>query len=429
MTTSVELTTMQASGATARPPARISFVFDMDVLLTTQGSETAQPGPGVINTLLHLQHHHIPFVILFNGVRMQEQDIADMLNTHFSLPRDISWRSIGVATSPMRDMPQHCYMKSVLVIGGNGEDARKLAWDYGFEFVLTTSEFAYFYPKYAKYRSPATIPLEERRKEKRWIMKERRHFHIEAIFAMWEPDNWDRDTDITIDLLLNGGKIDQPFEIPSAMHGSDRLTFIRKHAPSFHVFSGGVPDRFGTKDNQETSWLGHLRAEWAKHPCTYPPLNITQCGTQPMTQPTTRYAEGLVARANALAAAAEQGIDPREAVQTPNPKTVYLVGAQRHRRYFSRFGARWLDILVQGQEISLHAEPWHVAPDVRAAVDHAMAEEYWDCCEAGWGPVWPRPMTERPAPPVVEVEEKGGSGWFAGVWKGLLRRTCGCWSE
>ncbi|KAK0750248.1 hypothetical protein B0T18DRAFT_487946 [Schizothecium vesticola] len=173
-------------------------------------------------------------------------------------------------------------------------------------------------------------------------------------------------------------------------HGADRLAFIGNHAPIFHVSSSGVPDR------ECTSWLRHLRAEWAKHPRTYPLLAITQYSTKPMTEATTRHAERLVENHTITLAAG-----------TPNPKTVYLIGAERERKYFSRIGARWRDILIQGQEMGLQA---NVAPNVRVAVDLAMAAEHGDFYEAGYGLVWPRSMTKRPAPPFVEAEERSSPG-------------------
>ncbi|KAK1830428.1 hypothetical protein QBC39DRAFT_434823 [Podospora conica] len=417
-----------------RPPARVSFVFALESLLAYQGQDTAVPMPDAFETLRLLQENHIPFVVLFNGIKMMEQDVADLLNHHFKLPRLISWRAIGTAPAAIKPMVINFFGDTILVIGGNGEAARKVAWHYGFEFVLTTSELAYFLPQYAKYRPKPKIPYEDRpTKKDQWVMTRPRKFTVKAVWAMWEPEDWDRDTKIVTDILLNGGKVNQPFEIPT-LFGSDRLDYIRSKAPAFYVCSGGVPESTAVPGPsgdgapvKPNSWLGQFRAEWESHPRTYPPLRVIEFTSHPkMTAQVMRHTEDLVSRTNALAVAAQKGIDPSDAESAPNPNTVYLVGSQSLKPYFSNFDARWRDILVEGQQvIGPEAKPWLVTSDLRAGVEHALAEEYWDCYEAGYEPEWPRPLEERRPRSEAEGKEKRGPEWLKGVFKGIVGKKDG----
>lgn len=108
----------------------IAFVFDIDGVLL-RGSK---PLPTAKPALELLNKYKIPFILLTNGGGVTESSRANFLSS-----------AIGVSISPLQIVQSHTPMKAfahnnqferVLVVGGDRDNARKCASEYGFKDVI-----------------------------------------------------------------------------------------------------------------------------------------------------------------------------------------------------------------------------------------------------------------------------------------------------
>lgn len=112
----------------------IAFAFDIDGV-RVKGKQAL---PGARDSITMLQNKGVPFIFLTNGGGKTEKDhvanIEDRL--HVSLHEDQFVQS----HSPYHNLVSEYGEKTVLVLGGAGNQIRNLAHSYGFKKVLTSSD-------------------------------------------------------------------------------------------------------------------------------------------------------------------------------------------------------------------------------------------------------------------------------------------------
>lgn len=112
----------------------IAFAFDVDGVLV-RGTE---PIPGARETIQLLQDNGIPFIFLTNGGGKTEAKHAAVLADRLGVAIDP--QQFVQSHSPYHDLVPLYRDKTVLVLGGVGDDIRNLAEAYGFRNVVTTSD-------------------------------------------------------------------------------------------------------------------------------------------------------------------------------------------------------------------------------------------------------------------------------------------------
>ena len=132
--TAVERCFPQFPAASASAESTIAFAFDVDGVLV-RGKE---PVPGARETLKLLRDNSIPFIFLTNSGGKTEADQATTLAGRLGVP--IEPEQVVQSHSPFHDLVPLYRDKTILVLGGIGNNIRNLAEAYGFRNVLTTSD-------------------------------------------------------------------------------------------------------------------------------------------------------------------------------------------------------------------------------------------------------------------------------------------------
>ncbi len=174
--------------------ASYAFAFDIDGVIV-RGPETIPEAIQAVNLLNGDNRYKIkiPFIFVTNGGGRSElkrcQDLSKRLNT------DIKRDQIIQGHTPMKDLVDT--HKTVLVIGGVGNDCRKVAQEYGFEDVVTPLDIMRWKPSVTPYH---TLTKEE------YECTEERDFdktNIEAILVFADSRNWATDQQIILELLMS----------------------------------------------------------------------------------------------------------------------------------------------------------------------------------------------------------------------------------
>lgn len=108
----------------------IAFVFDIDGVLL-RGSKalpTAKPALELLN------EHKVPFILLTNGGGVTESARASFLSSAIGVP--ISPLQIVQSHTPMKAFAHNNQFDRVLVVGGDKDNARECANEYGFKDVI-----------------------------------------------------------------------------------------------------------------------------------------------------------------------------------------------------------------------------------------------------------------------------------------------------
>ncbi|KAI5969178.1 hypothetical protein CANMA_001845 [Candida margitis] len=109
----------------------IAFVFDIDGVLI----RGKKPIPQARSALELLNREKIPFILMTNGGGVLEAEKAKEV-THINGGPDISPLQVVQSHTPMKALVQDPEFNRVLVVGGNGDNARKVAQEYGFNDVI-----------------------------------------------------------------------------------------------------------------------------------------------------------------------------------------------------------------------------------------------------------------------------------------------------
>ncbi len=402
--------------------ARTGFVFDMEALVPVTGPNAFVPKPGAREAVEYLLKNLVPFVVLHKGIMSKEGDLAAILNENLGLGEEDSSLAIHqtqvlTSHSGFRGIAHsHGSKGPVLVLGGNGEEARKLAFDYGFKEVVTSADIAEYYDKYKSYlptKEPVfnNAKLAELRRNtqgKDWeetmatipirILQYHSDLHFERILVFWGPENWDLDADLIVDVMSGLGYIDGQSRIPSGMSIPQRAKYIRERMPELHICTADWydPGGVGTRQIEHTqlSFINFLMDRWKKATGGMPPHLKYETWGNPPSQKTLTWCESILFTTNTRFYQKQFDIpaDGR-VIDIEAASTVYWVGFDvGFQRRSKLLRSRWRSIMMAGQEVHPHAQLWRMVDDVRLAVEDALSFEYVETVtERGAAPTWLNP--------------------------------------
>eukprot|EP00918_Siedleckia_nematoides_P072957 GHVU01159274.1.p1 GENE.GHVU01159274.1~~GHVU01159274.1.p1 ORF type:complete len:461 (+),score=67.81 GHVU01159274.1:160-1542(+) len=176
-----------------------AFAFDIDGVLIRGGD----PIPEAIEAMKVLNGENkygikVPYIFLTNGGGKSEAERCGDLSKQLEI--EISPAQFICGHTPMSEMAtKH---KTVLVVGGEGEKCRQVAYSYGFKDVVTPGDII-------KANSDTT-PFRRLTAEELANSHERdfADVTIEAIFVFADSRDWAGDVQIIIDLAMSkGGKL------------------------------------------------------------------------------------------------------------------------------------------------------------------------------------------------------------------------------
>ncbi|MCJ1374432.1 hypothetical protein MMC20_005664 [Loxospora ochrophaea] len=171
-----------------------AFAFDIDGVLIRGG----KPIPEAIEAMQMLNGENeygvkVPYIFVTNGGGKTEQERCLQLSKQLEL--EISPGQFICGHTPMREMSER--YKTVLVVGGEGEQCRNVAEGYGFKDVVTPGDIIK--------ANPDTTPFRKLTQEE-WDNSRVRDFketEIEAIFVFADSRDWAGDQQIILDLLMS----------------------------------------------------------------------------------------------------------------------------------------------------------------------------------------------------------------------------------
>lgn len=355
--------------------------------------------PGSKDAISALERDKIPYVIVGRDPKMSERqartDLEELLRFRSSQS------CLVLSLSPFRDHVLTYRDKTVVVIGGDGEQPPQKAFKYGFKHVLTTRDIARHLPHNhdksgaapsAKLMEPFDAKAEEQRVDEGGDIK------VSAIFVWWTSEDWDLDIQLCIDLLLTKqGRlgthgIDNLAQFALDLEQQPQLFICKAETASDHGFT--VPRREGR------TWLRTLQRRW-KAETGLPLMDVTNGFYEGAgrDQATLHYADAMLRDRNR-----QMNTD-----RHPFPRCVYTIGREIESDAMSdavpvRFGAPYRRRSVRvgpprpgaSRPLSVHdfepvTRPWHVAATLKEAVEYALAEEYWECLEQDITPLFPNP--------------------------------------
>lgn len=167
---------------------------------------SSKPIPGARQTLAHLQRHNIPFILLTNGGGVHESDRATDLSQKLGVPLH---ESILIQShTPFAAMAEEKELKTspILVVGGAGDNCRRVAEQYGFAKVVTPGDIVHAHPSiwpfsdvfasyYQEFARPLPRPIDSLRPSE--------SLKIEAVFVFNDPRDWALDAHVILDLLMS----------------------------------------------------------------------------------------------------------------------------------------------------------------------------------------------------------------------------------
>lgn len=172
----------------------MAFAFDIDGVLL-HGSNLI-PETSRVMELLNGDNElgiKIPYILLTNGGGKSEEARTEQLSKIIGMP--VSTKQFIQSHTPMQALAE--YYETVLVIGGEGYQARHAAEAYGFRNVVVPKDIL----AWDRNVSPWRNFTEEERKEARPRDFERMNFDAVLVFA--DSRDYATDTQIALDLLMS----------------------------------------------------------------------------------------------------------------------------------------------------------------------------------------------------------------------------------
>ncbi|CAZ85713.1 unnamed protein product [Tuber melanosporum] len=334
---------------TSRPPkvftpGRFGIAFDIDGVLL----RGLDPHPSAKTALTKLQENDIPFILLTNGGGISEVARCEDLSSRLDFP--IAPSQLVQSHTPAKNYTK--FYETILVVGGEGENCRKIAEEYGFKNVFIPDDFYATDPHISPF-STSPPPAYARNVPK--------GTKIDAIFVFNDPRDWALSTQVIIDFLRsdNGvyGTLAEPGHmkpVPTFFTNSDIVWASTYHMP-----------RLGQGAFKEA-----VLSIFPRIPGATGGAHLRSLGKP--TTPAFRYAQRLL----------EQNLVAKLKATSPEFR-VYMIGDSpdsdiRGANRARINGTVWWSILVRS---GVWREPYHakspiaIVDDVLAAVDWAMENE------------------------------------------------------
>ena len=347
-----------------RRGGNIAFAFDIDGVLV----HGANPIPGARDTLVRLQQEGIPFIFLTNSGGVTEKVNIEKLAMRLG---DISFNESQIVQShtPFHALVNEYRDKTILVLGGFGDNVRDVASAYGFRSVVTSSDLA----RQDEHLNP--FPEMTKAHHAKYGRKQDagQPLQVSAILVWSSPRDWCLDLQVTLDLLLSSKGV---FNTRSDLNGNSDLPnngFLQDEQPKLFFCN---PDfEWATKHQHPRLAQGAFREAlcgiWKQATNGAADLKFTMYGKPSHTT----YQYGERALQNLLASSsAFEGKAIEKVFMIGDNVFSDIAGANT---YQSEAGYRWLSVLVKtgvyrAGTIPVYT-PNYIAKDVGAAVEWAIA--------------------------------------------------------
>ncbi|ODV62289.1 HAD-superfamily hydrolase [Ascoidea rubescens DSM 1968] len=174
--------------------ASYAFCFDIDGVIV-KGPETIPEAKTALKMLNGDNPYNIkvPYIFVTNGGGRSEKARCQDLSKRLNVP--VAQNQVIQGHTPMKDLIN--VFKTVLVVGGVGNDCRNVALEYGFEDVVTPLDIMKWNPSVTPYHTLTEQELK---------FAEDRDFNnvkIDAILVFADSRNWAADQQIILELLLS----------------------------------------------------------------------------------------------------------------------------------------------------------------------------------------------------------------------------------
>ncbi|KAF2397326.1 HAD-superfamily hydrolase [Trichodelitschia bisporula] len=347
------------------PVPDFAFAFDIDGVLLRSSS----PLPHAHTTLSHLQQNRIPFILLTNGGGTSEEKRVEYLSSKLEVPLHTD---LFIQSHTLFVEKEKLKKETVLVVGGDGDNCRKIAEGYGYKRVVVPADYLVA----GKGVWPFSRALEEHYKSFARPLPQGEDAAVKAIFVFNDSRDWGLDATVILDLLLSEG-------------GKMGTLSPRNGDPS-------LPDNGWQQDGQPRLWFSNPDLWWASE---YPLPRLGQGGFRAAvkgvwTAATGRHGLGMniVGKPHRETYAfAERRLGRHreslfEGREVGGLKRVYMIGDNPEsdirgaNSFKSPRGTEWTSILVR-TGVYRGGEPAHqpavVVDDVGAAVRWALEKEGW----------------------------------------------------
>lgn len=341
----------------ASSKSKVAFAFDIDGVLVNGKS----PIPGAKETLIKLQDEGVPFIFLTNSGGVTERQNLDKLSLRLG---DITFQEEQMVLShtPFHALVEEYKDKTVLVLGGAGDNIRNVATAYGFQDVVTSSDLL----ADDEHTHPFPEMTHEHHAKHGRKAQEGHDRQVSAIMCWSSPRDWCLDLQLILDLLLSEqGKLGTR----SKMNGQKALAnsgYQSDGQPKLFFCNGDFvwSTQHASPRLAQGAFLHALRGIWS-HATDGVELLYCICG-----KPT--------ARTYAFGEKALQKIGGDEI------EIVYMIGDNTEsdiagaNAFVSRCGYEWQSILVETgvyqHGTKPNVTPTHIARNVAEAVAWAFAD-------------------------------------------------------
>lgn len=356
-----------ANAETEAETETIAFAFDIDGVLV----RSTEALPGAHDTIEMLQKNNIPFIFLTNGGGSTER--AHVARVGMRLDLDLDEKQFVQSHSPFHDLVPKYHDKTILVLGGHGDQIRDLAHAYGFNKVVTSSDLM------AEWEHIHPFPelTKDKHAEHGRRLEYPRGVEIAAILVWSSPRDWCLDLQVISDLLLSSGG---NFGKKSALHNSIHLPnngFLQDNQPKLYFAN---PDfEWSTRHDHprfaQGAFREALKGVWSYATKGKAELEYTVIGKP--TEAAYTYGEKVLYAYN-------ESLNERLGINR-KIRTVYMIGDNPEsdirgaNAFQSRIGAEWRSILVESGVYEAGTKPTYqptfVAKNVKDAVEQALARE------------------------------------------------------
>lgn len=336
---------------------KVAFAFDIDGVLVNGKNSI----PGARETLLRLQENCVPFIFLTNSGGVTEKENLDKLSLRLG---DISFRDEQMVQShaPFHALVEEYGDKTVLVLGGAGDNIRKVATAYGFKDVVTSSDLladnghTHPFPEMTRdHHAKYGRKVEEGQKRQ-----------ISAIMCWSSPRDWCLDIQLVLDLLLSEKGIPGT---QSSRNGNESLPncgYQSDDQPKLFFCNGDFvwSTQHPIPRLAQGGFLQALKGAWAY---ATNDVELLYCICGKPTAQTYAYGEEAL-----------------EKIGGRSIKTVYMIGDNTEsdiagsNAFESRCGYQWRSVLVETGVYQAGTKPnitpTHIARNVAEAVEWAFAD-------------------------------------------------------
>ncbi|KAJ5703443.1 HAD-superfamily hydrolase subfamily IIA CECR5 [Penicillium malachiteum] len=361
-----------------------AFAFDIDGVLL----RSSKPIPGAADSLAHLKEQGIPFILLTNGGGKHETERVAEISEKLNIPLDAT--DIVQSHSPFAelvkgpDSASALENKCVLVAGGDGDNCRRVAEQYGFKNVVTPGDifmdnpaiwpfsknFSNYYKTFAR---PLPRPVDHTDRA--------RGLKIDAVFVFNDPRDWGLDTQVIMDLLLSQdghvGTLSEKngrTDLPNHGYQQDGQPHLYFSNPDLYWAAAYPLPRLGQGGFREA-----LEGVWAATTGGLSKgveLKKTVIGKP--YQGTYEFAERQLLRNRAKKFEGVSDLPPLQQVYMigDNPESD-IRGANSYR---SSYGSKWQSILVRTGVYPGGEPAWTpttIADDVQKGVQWALKTSKW----------------------------------------------------